>query len=713
MNKNLPIVGALVTGLSLVFSISVVADPIRLFGPPEPGHARPPLWMNTTPATFGNNTTPPYTPQQVQLAYGFNQLYSNGVTGTGETIAIVDAYDDSQYLQNDLNAFDTQFGLPAIKVQILYGSGTKPPPNTGWQEEISLDVEWAHAIAPGAKIILVEAADNSTANLLQAVKVAGNNGANVVSMSWGGGEYEGENTEDSFFTKPGVAYVASAGDSGTGVEWPAGSPNVIAVGGTSLILNAMGGYGSEAAWDDSGGGISVIESQPVWQNHWFQTSWTPMNRGVPDVAYLADPNYGVYVAYAGSWYEFGGTSVGAPQWSALIALADQGRTTSLSNNIGKTIYAIANGGGTTAYGGYTINPTYFNDVTTGADGGAQDNAAYPGYDLVTGVGSPVASNVVTALNGGAPPPPTPNFTITASPGSQTVTPGGSNSYTVTVTGTNGYAGTVDLTVSGLPAGATPTFTPGTVTGSGGSTLSIQTSPSTPGGTYTLTITGTDTTGSPVHSTTVTLKVANFGLSVSPNSQTVAPGGATSYTVTVTASNGYSGTVDFAAGGLPSGTTATFVPPSVVGSGSTSMNIQTSATTPTGTDTLTVTGTDSTGSPTSSANTSLVVSTATGTSMTVKAITYLTSGSGHVNLDITARVDTTTGIPVANASVSITVDLNGSPYATGTATTSSTGQAQFVLDNAPAGTYTTIVTSVTESGYAWDGNYPANSYADPY
>jgi subtilase family serine protease len=396
------------------------------------------------------------------------------------------------------------------------------------------------------------------------------------------------------------------------VEWPAASPNVLGVGGTTLTLNSTGGWSSETVWSDGGGGISAYETpQPAWQNGWFQTAWTPVNRGVPDVAYIANPNYGVYVVYAGSWYEFGGTSVGAPQWSALIALANQGRTSALSG-ANEAIYSAANGGSTTTYGGYAISSSYFHDITSGDDGSASDDSAYVGYDLVTGVGSPMANNLVPELGGSSATPPPPNFALTMSPGSQTVSPGAGTSYTVTVSPSGGYDGTVDLSVGGLPTGAEGTFNTESITQSGSATLTVTTSAATPTGTYTLTVTGADSTGSPTHSATTTLVVAN-------------------------------------------------VP----------------------------------------------------TTMTVTSISYSSSGRRDSDLNITLTILNNLGGAVDDASVSITLDFNGSALASGTAATGSNGEVTFTLENARAGTYTTVVSSVTASGLTWNGQYPANSENDPY
>jgi subtilase family serine protease len=612
MTTRTPNLGGLIASLSFAVAVSVQAEPTAVFGPPEAEHVRPPLWVNVgeidKPGSVTSISAAPYTPQQVQGAYGFNALYTLGTLGEGQTIALVDAYDDTASIQNDLNAFDTEFGLPATTVQILYAQGSQPVANSGWQLEESLDVEWAHAIAPAAKIMLVEATDNATAHLLEAVQVAVENGATVVSMSWGGGEYDGETLEDAiYFTAPGVTYVASAGDGAAGVEWPAASPYVIGVGGTSLVLNSLGNYSSETTWSNTGGGISIYESQPSWQNHWFESAWTPMNRGVPDVGYLADPNFGVYVADQGVWYEVGGTSAGAPQWAALIALANQRRTTNFSG-ADKAIYSIANGGGTTSWGGNTINSNYFHDIKSGNDGSTQQETAHTGYDLVTGVGTPVASNLVPALTAyGAPPPA--NFGISVSPALRHIPPGGTASYTVTITPSNGYSGTVNFSVSGLPTGASDMFSSTSVTGSGTTTLSIPTTTSTALGTNVITITGTDSTGAPRHSVTASLAVTNKASTV-----------------------------------------------------------------------------------------------------VVTSIKYTNTVS--TNLTIRLVIDNNAGSAVANASVSIAVSLNGSAYATGTGSTGPAGNVVFTLDNAPAGTYTTTVTAVTATGLTWNGTYPSNSYADP-
>ena len=200
---------------------------------------------------------------------------------------------------------------------------------------------------------------------------------------------------------------------------------------------------------------------------------------------------------------------------------------------------------------------------------------------------------------------TPDFSISASPSSQTVTPGNSTTYTVTVGALNGFTGTVTLSASGLPTGATASFSPATLSGSGTSTLTVTTASTTAAGTSTLTITGTS--GSLTHSTTTTLVVSaapDFSISTSPSSQTVTPGNSTTYTVTVGALNGFTGTVTLSASGLPTGATASFSPATLSGSGTSTLTVTTASTTAAGTSTLTITGTS--GSLTHSTTTTLVV-----------------------------------------------------------------------------------------------------------
>jgi subtilase family serine protease len=338
-----------------------------------------------------------YSPAQISQAYGFNPIrFANGTiqgNGSGQTIAIVDAYSQPN-IAGDLQTFDSTYGLPAppsFTVVNQNGGGTLPSSNQDWGLEESLDVEWAHAMAPGANIVLVEANSNNYNDLMTAVNYARNlPGVSVVSMSWGGSEWFGENGYDSYFTTAaghqGVTFVASSGDNGA-VEYPSTSPNVLTVGGTQLSLDGSGNYLGETAWSGSGGGISLYETQPSYQNG--VVTQTSQYRAVPDVAYDASTStpFAIYdTSMEGGWMEVGGTSAGAPQWAALVAIADQGRALDGKGTL--------DGGTQTLPTLYRLPQSDFHDVTSGGNG---TYWAGPGYDLVTGRGSPIANLVVAGL----------------------------------------------------------------------------------------------------------------------------------------------------------------------------------------------------------------------------------------------------------------------------------------------------------------------------
>jgi subtilase family serine protease len=346
----------------------------------------------------GTTTSVFYTPGQIRHAYGFDRVAYNGA---GQTIAIVAAYDNPNIF-NDTAVFDRQFGLPgqsAAQVGTFLtrvserGSRTAlPAPDRNWALEIALDVEWAHAIAPQAKILLVEAVSASGADLMAAVDYARHQpGVSVVSMSWGSREFNGEASFDSAFTTPpghaGVTFVAAAGDSGAaaGPEWPAVSPNVLAVGGTSLRLTSNALRSGETVWAGGGGGYSGREAEPTYQRS-VQGSG---RRATPDVAYDADPATGVYLyssygtaAGRSGWFAAGGTSAGAPQWAGLIALVDQARAQVNRAPIGDVHAAL-----------YNLPARAFFDVTGGSNG----FAAGPGYDTASGRGTPVVDQLIAGL----------------------------------------------------------------------------------------------------------------------------------------------------------------------------------------------------------------------------------------------------------------------------------------------------------------------------
>jgi subtilase family serine protease len=318
----------------------------------------------------------------------FHGAYNLPATGpSGQTIAIVDAYNDPT-IASDLNTYDTTYGLPPCttsngcfrKVNQNGQPGPYPKTNSGWALEIALDVETAHEICQNCKIVLVEANSASSSSLNAAENEAVKLGATEISDSWGGGEYSGEQS-DQTFNHPGVAITVSSGDNGYGsFGYPAASPYVVAVGGTTLNTTGSNGYASESAWSGSGSGCSSFEPARSWQTSLSDWSLTGCGtrRGVADVAADADPNTGAAVfdttRYWGSsgWFQVGGTSLSSPLVAGVFALA--GGTSSVS-------YAAS-----VPYS----HPGALHDVTSGSSGscGTIMCNGSTGYDGPTGLGTP-------------------------------------------------------------------------------------------------------------------------------------------------------------------------------------------------------------------------------------------------------------------------------------------------------------------------------------
>jgi len=387
-----------------------------------------------------------YSPNQIQQAYGFSPLLHRGIDGTGRTIVIVDAFQDP-YIQSDLATQDATFGLPAANLTVHVMPGTPPfdPTNAdmvGWGGETTLDVEYAHAMAPGAHILLISAKSDYDTDLYAAEKWAvDNNAGDVMSQSFGENEACVDPTVFSAWqsllrqaTNQRWTVFASSGDSGAAQfncagtapalapGFPAVDPNVTGVGGTTLAADINGNYGSETAWtegifagcnppddDDincSGGGFSTIFPRPFYQPvSPAATGAQRYARGVPDVSYDAGVNGGVLARCSPCnieygldpslpyFFIFGGTSAGSPQWAALAADADQYGSHRMGN-INPALYFMR---------GSALYNTAFHDVKTGnntvADLGGEGYFAAKGWDPVTGLGSPNAKQLVPALAG--------------------------------------------------------------------------------------------------------------------------------------------------------------------------------------------------------------------------------------------------------------------------------------------------------------------------
>jgi len=378
-----------------------------------------------------------YTPAQIRNAYGLAAApgpaalsalttAQRAALGAGQTIYIVDAYRHPN-LATDLAAFNKRFGLPTCATVVIAAASalplaaapvadsctfsrvvatkagaiatTTPAYNAGWAQETALDVEWAHALAPLARIVVVEATTNGMADLSGAITLANRMGAGVLSMSFGANEGSYIKSYDALFAAAGMSYVASAGDSGTQSGWPAVSAGVLAIGGTTL--DALHGARTESAWSASGGAASVIAARPDYQ----RSSTVPglpagTTRLTSDVAFNADPYTGQFTAFTPSgskttaWMGMGGTSVGAPCWAGLLAVGNAQRALAGKATLGKphaTLWTTV----ASVPGRYA---SVFKDVVAGANGSCTTAcAAHAGYDFPTGLGTPNVAKLLPYL----------------------------------------------------------------------------------------------------------------------------------------------------------------------------------------------------------------------------------------------------------------------------------------------------------------------------
>jgi subtilase family serine protease len=482
------------------------------------------------------------TPAQLRSAYSLPS------TGGSQIIAIVDAYDDPKAL-SDFNSFATQFGLPTEtstsvtsstnKVfQVVYENGAKPPADStgGWELEESLDIEWAHAMAPNAKIVLFEAASTSFSDLLTAVAAATSyvdgNGSKVkeVSCSWSSSEFSGENSYDSSFSSTNVVYFASAGDSGAPAGYPSASPYVVSAGGTTVNTNSSGAFTSEVAWNSGGGGPSAYETRPSFQSGISSIvgSW----RGTPDLSYDANPSTGASVydsyPYSGTsytWWVVGGTSLSSP---ALAGVANLAATAAGSFPAGSQALL------TTIYS--KLGTANFRDITSGNNG----YAAGTGWDFVTGVGSCVG---LAGLQSGSSTTGAPTLTG-LSPSSVTA---GGPAFTLTVNGTGFVTG---ATISASGNVLTTTYVSSTQV-----TAAIPAAYIASAGTASITVANPGSAASNALTFTINNPTPVLS-SISPNSATH---GSNSVTITLTGSGFVSGSqVKWALNGTTTTLTTTYV-----------------------------------------------------------------------------------------------------------------------------------------------------------
>lgn len=385
-----------------------------------------------------SGSTITYTPAQIRAAYGLPELPAsiNGLNaaqaarfGAGQTIYIIAAHHDPQIVA-ELAAFNSKFGLPGCETQTIAATATlplmtptatagcsfsvvysspaggmttrAPAYNASWATEIALDVQWAHAIAPMARIVLIEAAQPLSDHLAGAVKLANAMGPGVVSMSFGANETSGAAYSaavwNPVFNGRGMSYLAATGDWGSEVSWPAVAPHVLAVGGTRLNWSG-GGSRSEVGWSSTGGGISAYTATPAYQLSGLPGVGSLQRRGVADVAMNADPATGQYTAVLApgsrtvSWVSAGGTSLSTPQWAGLLAVANALRSLS-----GQAVLGLPHDALYRQIGGVPgLYAATLTDITSGSNGSCALCTAREGYDVLTGLGTPNGTALLDAL----------------------------------------------------------------------------------------------------------------------------------------------------------------------------------------------------------------------------------------------------------------------------------------------------------------------------
>jgi len=428
------------------------------------------------------------TPAQVRSFYGMPASGGHGV------IVIVDAYDYPTAL-SDFNTFSSHFGLPVetsnnptaasnTVFQVVYAGGVQPGGDAGWSQEAALDIEWAHAMAPKAKIVLMEAASNNFGDLLAAVDLAAAfPGAAEVSMSWSSSEFPFETAYDSHFNVAGPIFFASSGDTGGLVGYPSCSPFVVAVGGTSVATSGAGVWSGETAWNSGGGGNSAYEMKPSWQ---AAVSMTGSHRGVPDISADADPYTGVAVYDSTpnggevGWMVFGGTSVSCPCVAGMVNLA--GATYASGTQFLQTLYLKE-----------SLVPCPFRDITVGNNG----FPALVGWDYATGVGTPQGTGSLS--------PNTVSASITT-PASGVVMASGAQVA---------FSGSATDSSSSAVLSYAWTFGDG-ASAAGASASHVYSNLTTASITYPVTLTVTDNTGSS-GSCSINVTVTGFSISVTSGS----------------------------------------------------------------------------------------------------------------------------------------------------------------------------------------------------
>lgn len=647
-----------------------------------------PTQQTVTSASGTTSSVTTYTPAQIRAAYRLPSLPSSWTSlsasqaaqmGAGQTIYIIDAMHDPNAAA-ELSAFSQKFGLPACTTTTIatsaslplasastsgcqfaqvYSSGSAmtasaPTYDASWATEIALDIQWAHATAPLARIILIEAPDATTNSLLGAVNLANAMGAGTVSMSFGTGEGSWTSSVDSAFSAANMSYLAATGDSGASVGWPSVSSKVLAVGGTTL-----NGYTSttrsEVAWSSTGGGISQYTAVPSYQTASVPGLGSQTHRNVADVAFNANPYTGQYVAIIPAnsttvqWYSVGGTSLATPQWAGIVAVTNATRAQNGLGPMGLVQNLLYSAASTAS----NFFITLFNDITSGSNGGY---SAHAYYDQPTGLGTPNVSSFLqfASSSGQATAPVVTPITVNG-------VAGAALSFSMAVTASN----SVTWALTNQPSGMTI------------SAAGLISWPSPSAGTYSVTVTATDSvtqqSGSATASVVITRPVTPV---ITTTSVTGQSGRVLSYQLNAQSAN----TVTFAtSGAVPSGLALS------------SSGLLTWASPVTGSYSVTVVATDSVTHVSGSAVITLTIAASqSGPVITVSPI------QGSAGRPLSGSVGITD-----TSSRAVMVSIRGAPAGM---TFSASGTAILLRWNNPvAGTYTLVFTATDSNRLSAQAN----------
>ncbi|MGC1477779.1 MAG: S53 family peptidase, partial [Terriglobales bacterium] len=539
----------------------------------------------TASATSGSGPSASFLGSDMRAAY----YGGTALTGSGQSLGLLEYYGTDLA---DLSSYYSNAGQTnSVPITLLSTDGTSTScvySKAGGEcddTEQTLDMTQALGMAPGlaSLVMYVGSSDAAIFNAMATAKPL--NAQLSSSWTWAPADPGTDNPYFEEFAAQGQNLFQAAGDSGawtpTSKIYPADDVYVTSVGGTVLETSTADGlWSTESAWSDGGGGISPDKyAIPLWQRATASdcASCSQSYRNSPDVSANADFSFYVCADQTTcTANSYGGTSFAAPMWAGYLALVNQQSVANGNKTLGfinPSLYALGNG---------SNYDTDFHDITGGSNGYLATTA----YDLATGWGSPNGGNLLNALAGA---PAAAGFTLSASPVS--LAQGSTGSSTITSTVSGGFGAAVALSASGMPTGVTAGFSPASITGTGGSTLTFTVASSTVAGTYSIAVTGISgsTTSTTTVALTVTKTAAGFSLSAPPTSISITRGSSGSSTITSTVTGGFKSAISLSASGEGSGLTVSFSPSSITGAGTSTMKVTVSRSASTGNHTITITG----------------------------------------------------------------------------------------------------------------------------